>query len=111
MLVAKLHKLGERKAAPDRLVDKDAHDVYRLLVAVETGELADSIRRLVADELCGPVSQQALVYLQEMFAAGPASLGAIMAGRAEQLVGDPALVSASAAVLAEDLLAMTGHRA
>ena len=26
LLVAKLHKLGERQATPGRLVDKDAHD-------------------------------------------------------------------------------------
>ena len=30
LLVAKLHKLGERVDTPDRLNDKDAHDVYRL---------------------------------------------------------------------------------
>jgi hypothetical protein len=30
LLVAKLHKLGERQATPGRLVDKDAHDIYRL---------------------------------------------------------------------------------
>jgi hypothetical protein len=34
LLMAKLHKLGERQATPGRLVDKDAHDVYRLLVAI-----------------------------------------------------------------------------
>lgn len=35
LLVAKLHKLGDRdQDAPERLNDKDAHDVYRLLVAV-----------------------------------------------------------------------------
>ena len=33
LLVAKLHKLGERVDTPDRLNDKDAHDIYRLLVA------------------------------------------------------------------------------
>jgi hypothetical protein len=32
-LVAKLHKLGERQSRPDRLVDKDAHDRYGLLVS------------------------------------------------------------------------------
>jgi hypothetical protein len=112
LLVAKLHKLGERQEkTPDRLIDKDAHDVYRLLVAMDTAELAHSIRQLVADKFCGPVSTQALVYLEEMFGAGPASVGAVMAGRAEQLVGDPANVSASAAALAADLLAMTGDKA
>jgi hypothetical protein len=36
LLVAKLHKLGERKDAPHRLIDKHAYDVYRLLVATDT---------------------------------------------------------------------------
>ena len=40
LLVAKLHKLGERASQPHRLVDKDAHDIYRLLVATETAALA-----------------------------------------------------------------------
>lgn len=30
LLVAKLHKLGERVDTPDRLNDKDSHDIYRL---------------------------------------------------------------------------------
>jgi hypothetical protein len=109
LLVAKLHKLGERQGTPDRLVDKDAHDVYRLLVAMDTRELAVSLRCLVDDEFCGPVSTQALVYLEQMFAPGPTAVGAMMAGRAEQLVGDPATVSASAAILAADLLALTSE--
>ncbi len=111
LLVAKLHKLGERQATPGRLVDKDAHDVYRLLVAMNTDDLAASMRTLVVDEFCGAVSTQALVYLRQMFASGPAALGAMMAGRAEQLVGDPATVSASVAVLAADLLERTSEPA
>jgi hypothetical protein len=43
--------------------------------------------------------------LQVLFADGPGALGAVMAGRAEQLVGEPAVVSAAVATLAVDLLA------
>ena len=32
MLVSKLYKLHERVGSPDRLFDKDAHDVFRILV-------------------------------------------------------------------------------
>jgi hypothetical protein len=45
LLVSKLHKLGERQGDAKRLVDKDAHDVYRLLVATETADLASSSLR------------------------------------------------------------------
>jgi hypothetical protein len=40
-----------------------------------------------------------------LFADGPEALGPIMAGRAEQGIGDPSVVSASAAELAADLVA------
>lgn len=43
LLVAKLHKLQERMAQqPGRSRDKDAHDMYRLLVAIPTDQLAES---------------------------------------------------------------------
>ncbi|MDH2904203.1 MAG: hypothetical protein PXZ08_09690 [Actinomycetota bacterium] len=104
LLVAKLHKLGERREkAPARLMDKDAYDVYRLLVTVPTQVLATTLDRLLEDDLAGGVTCQALGYLDEMFGAFD-SVGAFMAGRAEELVGDPAVVSAACAALAGDLL-------
>jgi hypothetical protein len=104
LLVAKLHKLGERRDDAGRLVDKDAHDIYRLLVAADTAALAERLHTLAGDELAGPATGQALDYLSELF-ANPQAIGAVMAGRAEELVGDPAVVSAAVAALAEDLLA------
>jgi hypothetical protein len=46
----------------------------------------------------------ALAALDRLFAAGPAALGSLMAGRAETGVGSPEVVSASVVVLAGDLL-------
>ncbi|HEX7461388.1 MAG TPA: hypothetical protein VF317_04380 [Dermatophilaceae bacterium] len=111
LLVAKLHKIGERQGAGSRRLinDKDAHDAYRLLVATPTAHLAGQINQLRADELAGSVTEQALTYLREMFAAGPSALGSTMAGRAEQGVGDPATVAASVSFLAMDLLESTGN--
>ncbi len=106
LLVAKLHKLGERQAVPSRLLDKDAHDVYRLLVATDSATVAATLRLLRENDLSGGATREALAYLEQLFAAGPDALGAAMAGRAEQLVGAPATVSASASVLAADLLAL-----
>lgn len=105
LLVAKLHKLGERVATPDRLNDKDAHDIYRLLVATETADLATTVRGLEADEVSKDVTAQALVYLEQLFAS-PQSLGSTMAGRAEEGVGQPDTVSASTSFLAQDLLSL-----
>lgn len=104
LLVAKLHKLGERQATPGRLVDKDAHDLYRLLRVIPTSRFASTLPQLARDELAGMVTKQALTYLYDLFAAGPDAIGSIMAGRAEEGVGDPDVVSASVALLAQDLL-------
>jgi hypothetical protein len=104
LLVAKLHKLGERQGTPGRLVDKDAHDLYRLLRVVPTSRFASTLPQLAQDELAGTVTKQALTYLQDLFAAGPDALGSIMEGRAEEGVGDSLVVSTSASFLAQDLL-------
>jgi hypothetical protein len=104
LLVAKLHKIGERVETPGRLQDKDAHDVYRLLRAVETGELADRFAHLTASDVAADVTETALQHLEVLFAAGPSAIGAEMAGRAEELVGDPDVVSASVSLLADDLV-------
>ncbi len=108
-LVAKMHKLGERQTTPDRLADKDAHDVYRLLVAVPTDRLAAATSDLATDDFAGPVTEQALRFLTEMFADGPEATGPTMAGRAEEGIGEPAVVAAAVAALAKDLLSAMGR--
>ncbi|MBB5786045.1 GSU2403 family nucleotidyltransferase fold protein [Jiangella mangrovi] len=103
LLVAKLHKIGERVNTPDRLNDKDAHDIYRLLVATETPDIAATVRELLSDELSQEVTTRALNYLKDLFAS-PEALGSTMAGRAEEGVGQPDTVSVSVSFLAQDLL-------
>ena len=105
LLVAKLHKVAERRETPNRLIDKDAHDIYRLLVAISTQQLADALRRLLIDDLAGDATKQGMVYLQELFAEGPGALGAQMAARAEEGVGDPEVAGQASSALAVDLLA------
>lgn len=108
LLVAKLHKLGERQGMRDRLLDKDAHDLYRLLVAIPTQELAEGLARLKADPLAGNVTADALELLRELFAGGTDAPGSLMAGRAEEGVGDPDVVAASVAALAGDVVTAMG---
>jgi hypothetical protein len=109
LLVAKRHEPGERQDTPTGLVDKDAHDIYRILVAVQTGDLAARLRQLQADGLAGQVTKRAIDYLNQLFAAGPNAIGSLMAGRAETGVGDPEVVSASVAALSEDLVRSLGR--
>jgi hypothetical protein len=104
LLVAKLHKLGERQATPSRLVDKDAHDIYRLLVSISTHDLAHKMKELRSNSLASEVTSKAISYLDDMFAKGPDAIGSTMAGRAETGVGEPEIVASSVAVLAADLI-------
>lgn len=56
------------------------------------------------DQLAGSVTNEAIAYLQQLFANGPDAPGAKMAGRAEELLGNAATVSAASASLAADLV-------
>lgn len=106
LLVAKLHKIGERvDGPPDRLIDKDAHDIYRVLIDSDTSDLAEALARLIADPVSEAETAQAIEYLEKLFASGPEALGAMMAGRAEFGIGEPETVSLQTSVLAADLLA------
>jgi hypothetical protein len=106
LVVAKAHKIGERaEDSPERLVDKDAHDIYRVLLDTSTDELAASFRRLLSDDLAGEVTAQAVEFLRMHFAAGPEATGSVMAGRTEEGVGEPETVALQTSILAADLLA------
>lgn len=61
LLVAKLHKIGERAySAPGRLIDKDAHDVYRILADAPTDRLAVTLIALAGDQLAGKATRAAI---------------------------------------------------
>lgn len=107
LLIAKVHKIQERLNERDRprVNDKDAHDIYRLLKATtDTGIIASAFQRLLADPVSQIVTTQALEWMPEMFADGPDAIGSVMAGRAEEGIGDPDLVAASVAALVADVL-------
>lgn len=103
LLVAKIHKIHERLTTPGRLQNKDAHDIYRMLVASEPDDLADAFRRLLADPISATTTEHALEWLPEMFGNASAT-GADMAGKAEEGVGNPTQVSINVALLATELL-------
>jgi len=109
LVVAKLFKLGERhEQDPARLLNKDAHDVYRLLRAVETEPVADALAHLQRHDLAGSVTSQALAWLRTLCAT-PESVIPQMAGQAEALVGNPTEVAAGMWALAQDLIRRLGE--
>lgn len=101
LLVAKLHKLGDRLDRPDRLHAKDAGDIYRLLDALGPDEMADILRRLLADERSRATTEKALAYAEELFGAA-ASTGVRLAVEALQaLVPESTVTAAMTAYMTE----------
>lgn len=104
LVVAKAYKIGERAAeSPERLLDKDAHDLYRLLRAVPVQEVVVDLDALLVDEIAGPVTRQALSWLDEL-TRDTDSIVPAMAGRAELIVGDPKDVAEASWDLVQDVL-------
>ncbi|NTV38916.1 MAG: hypothetical protein HGA51_03025 [Demequinaceae bacterium] len=84
--------------------DKDAHDVYRLLQSQETERLARSLRALRENGFSRECTEYAIAQIETLFASGPDAIGSAMAGRAEEGVGDPDVVSTATALLTRDLI-------
>lgn len=107
LLIAKLHKIGERADGPPaRLLRKDASDLFLLLRAVETEALAATIQRLRQEPSTASTTESALRYLRGLFtrstAAGIGLLRSAVAG-----IEDEQITAASCIALATDLLAAT----
>lgn len=81
LFVAKVHKIAERVDEPDRLVEKDALDVLRLLRAVPTDDLVHGVRRLMASGTAGEVTNEALESALDLLGR-PDAPSSIMAARA-----------------------------
>src|SRR3954469_12112852 len=71
LLVAKAHKIHDRLndagRKPDRLTNKDAGDVYRLMLTNNARDIAASFARLLVDPRVGDVTATGLGYLREQF--------------------------------------------
>jgi len=73
LLVAKLHKLAERTANEDRVKDKDALDVFRILQAVPTAALAERLEVLQSSAEAESITEEATKHLEGALwsASGP----------------------------------------
>lgn len=110
LLVAKIHKIAERVGDHDRIRDKDALDVLRLLRSVSTEDLADRVAMLCRIDLSSAVANQAVGLLPDLFGQAE-SPGVAMAVRAAGQGEDPATIAGSIVALVEDLLSALGPRA
>lgn len=82
LLVAKLHKIGERTAQaetrPDRVIAKDAADSYRLMLHLGAEAAVERFESLLEHPTAGPSTRTALGYLKALFGA-PAAAGVRLA--------------------------------
>lgn len=104
LLIAKLYKLHDRRGSPTRQDNKDALDVYRLLRAFETQDLAEHYAQVLQEDVSKEVASAALTYLEDLFGT-ESTPGSEMAGQAVIPLDDPEIVAASCAALAKDLAA------
>ena len=106
LLVSKVHKLGERLEASahrQRQLSKDAFDIYRLLRAIGTAELAEEFRLLQAHEISSRVTSQALSKFQNLFGARSDRGPELLVSHIGPLE-DPAFIVESSVALSQDLL-------
>jgi hypothetical protein len=103
LLVAKLHKLGERVATNDRVKAKDALDVFRILRAIQTQDLALRFVVLRSSPNCQIVTETALILLRNLFGDINGE-GVLLACRATERLMDPSELAQSAVYLTHDLL-------
>lgn len=81
LIVAKLHKIGDRAEQPERLTDKDGGDVFRLMLASTPEQAAERFGVLINDPRSADATHRAIVLLDDLF-GGPRSVGTQMAVRA-----------------------------
>jgi hypothetical protein len=93
LLVAKLHKLGDRLERPDRLEGKDAGDVYRIFDAIAASDLATRLRLLLADATSATATAAALEFGDRLFGV-PSATGVRLGVRALHGVVPEATVAA-----------------
>jgi hypothetical protein len=69
LVVAKVHKLRDRlhEGEADRIADKDAADVYRLMLATPVTMFLARLRPLLLDEVAGPPCRDAVELLRQLF--------------------------------------------
>lgn len=105
LMVAKMHKIDERKGTP-RANDKDALDVLRILRGIPTEEIAERMRRVLADSRSTEAGMRGMVLLEQLFGRGGEA--AFMAARAVDGVMDESEVRQSCELLSGDLIRAVG---
>ncbi len=105
LLVAKAHKIHDRVVAGkfDRISDKDASDVYRIMQTTRPAAIKATLHELLSDPVAGQVTDQALSYMKELFGRRSGE-GVVMAQRALRLAIDEAQIATLSVAFTEQIL-------
>lgn len=110
LVVSKMYKIGERLEDPDvrrrAQLPKDAFDIYRLLRATDTAELAAEFGLLQSHEISSLVTSEALSMFQRLFSA-PSGMGTKLLIRSIPGHNDSDFIASSVVALSQDLLDAT----
>jgi hypothetical protein len=101
--VAKLIKIGERFDAQDRVRNEDALDLFRLLQALPTDQLAAGLALAAGDPTASDVTAEALGVLKELFTTASGA-EVEMTIRAAGTPAASETIRASMVILATDLI-------
>jgi hypothetical protein len=107
LLVAKAHKIHDRVVSgrADRLSDKDAADVFRIMQTTSPRDVGPTLADLRRDPFAGESTETALTYMGALFGRRAAE-GVIMAQRALRLAIPEDQVATLCTSFTEQLLAV-----
>lgn len=110
LLVAKVIKLTERFDVndPDRVPQKDALDLFRLMQVIPTAELAQRLNRLLQSEVAAPTTTGAIQALARDFARSDAKAPKLAAQASGLPRSQRGVLAESFALLVRDLLEVLG---
>jgi hypothetical protein len=90
LLVAKAHKIHDRTTdeRQDRVIDKDAVDVFRIMQTTNPNAVGTTLSTLMSDTTAGAPTRRAMTYMNELFRRR-GQVGIQMAVRALERAMDP----------------------
>ena len=108
LLVSKVHKVWERLEDGDvrrqEQLPKDAFDIYRLLLAIDTAELTSEFGLLQSHEISSRVTSGALSTFESLFGSRSDMGTRLLVRSVGALEEDPAFIIESSIALSRDLL-------
>lgn len=104
LIIAKAYKIFDRKSSISRLVDKDALDIYRLLLATEGSDLIPVFKRLLSDPTTRATASDGMGYLNEIFILGDEPIGGAMVARALEGLENATVAATAVRILMSEIL-------